>query len=199
VHSGRVAEETGLILPLGEWVLRTACKQAKRWQKDGYSALRMAVNISALQFSRRDFVEMLEGILRDTGLDPRFLEIELTETTVMENIEDAITTLTDLKLRKISLAIDDFGTGFSSLVYLKQFPFDRIKIAQEFVRDLSSDPADKAIVEAIIRMSQSLNLDVIAEGVETWEQLSFLKSRQCFEAQGYYLGRPTVAQDIFLN
>jgi len=191
-----VAEETGLILPLGEWVLKTACKQAKNWQNSGYPSMRMAVNISARQFARRDFVEMLEQTLFECGLDPEFLEIELTETTVMDNIHEAIATLTDIKLLKVSLAIDDFGTGFSSLVYLKQFPFDRIKIAQEFVRDLSNDSANKAIVEAIISMSRRLNLDIIAEGVETGEQLSFLKSRDCQEVQGYYLGRPTVAKDV---
>ncbi len=191
-----VAEETGLILPLGEWVLHAACRQAKIWQESGIPISRMAVNISARQFTRRDFLEMLEKILQDTGFAPQFLEIELTETTVMERIQDTIATLIDLKLRKVSLAIDDFGTGFSSLVYLKQFPFDRIKIAQEFVRDLSTDPADKAIVEAILRMSHSLNLDVIAEGVETREQLEYLRGRNCLEVQGYYLGRPVAAQQI---
>jgi diguanylate cyclase (GGDEF)-like protein/PAS domain S-box-containing protein len=191
-----VAEETGLILPLGEWVLRTACTQARTWQDAGFPAMRMAVNISTRQFNRRDFVEILEATLRDTGLDPQCLEIELTETTVMDKIHEAIAILTDIKLLNVSLAIDDFGTGFSSLIYLKQFPFDRIKIAQEFVRDLSHDPADKAIVEAIISMSHRLNLDVIAEGVETKEQLNFLKNRNCLEVQGYYLGRPASAHSI---
>ena len=191
-----VAEETGLILPLGEWVLRTACEQAKAWQDAGIPVLRMAVNISARQFARHDFLEMVGNILLETGFEAQFLEIELTETTVMERIHDTITTLIDLKLLKISLAIDDFGTGFSSLIYLKQFPFDRIKIAQEFVRDLSTDPADKAIVDAILRMGQSLNLDVIAEGVESREQLEYLRGRNCLEVQGYYLGRPVAAHQI---
>jgi len=159
-------------------------------------SLRMAVNISARQFARPDFTDMVERILRETGLDPHYLEIELTESTVMGHIQEAIATLTDLKVRNINLAIDDFGTGFSSLVYLKNFPFDRIKIAQEFVRDLSLDPGDKVIIEAIIAMSRTLNLRVIAEGVELPEQLEFLKARHCHEVQGFYLGRPTPAAEI---
>jgi diguanylate cyclase (GGDEF)-like protein/PAS domain S-box-containing protein len=191
-----VAEETGLIFPLGEWVLETACAQAVAWQKAGLPPWRMAVNISARQFARPDFTDMIERILRDTGLDPRRLEIELTETTVMGHIQDAIATLTDLKVRNINLAIDDFGTGFSSLVYLKDFPFDRIKIAQEFVRDISLDPGNKAIIAAIIAMSRTLNLHVIAEGVEKLEQLKFLKSQRCQEVQGFYFGRPAPADMI---
>lgn len=191
-----VAEETGLILPLGEWVLETACAQAVAWQKAGMRPLRMAVNISARQFARPDFTDIVERILKETRLDPHYLEIELTETTVMEHIQEAIATLTDLKVRNINLAIDDFGTGFSSLVYLKNFPFDRIKIAQEFVRDISLDPGDMAIIEAIIAMSRTLNLHVIAEGVEKLEQLTFLRAQHCQEVQGYYFGRPASAELI---
>ena len=191
-----VAEETGLILPLGEWVLQTACTQAVAWRKAGMPPLRMAVNISARQFSRPDFTDMVERILSETGLEPEYLEIELTESTVMDRMQDAIATLTDLKVRNINLAIDDFGTGFSSLVYLKDFPFDRIKIAQEFVRDLSEGSDNKAIVSAIIAMSRTLNLHVIAEGVEKLEQLKFLQSQQCHEIQGYYFSRPAPAELI---
>ena len=191
-----VAEETGLIFQLGEWVLQTACAQSVAWQKAGMPPLRMAVNISARQFARPDFTDMVERILRDTGLDPQYLEIELTETTVMGHIQQAIATLTDLKVRNINLAIDDFGTGFSSLVYLKDFPFDRIKIAQEFVRDIFVDPGNKAIIEAIIAMSRALNLHVIAEGVERLDQLNFLRQQNCHEVQGYYFGRPAPAELI---
>ena len=191
-----VAEETGLIVPLGAWVLQTACRQAMAWRKAGFPRMRMAVNISARQFARPDFVDVVEGILKETGLEPELLEIELTETTVMENIEEAITTLTDLKIRKVSLAIDDFGTGYSSLIYLKHFPFDRIKIAQEFVQNIPGDPEDRAIVEAILVMGRSLKLAVIAEGVEKKEQLDFLTRRHCHEIQGYYFGRPACAGEI---
>ncbi|PLX83796.1 MAG: bifunctional diguanylate cyclase/phosphodiesterase [Desulfuromonas sp.] len=191
-----VAEETGLIFPLGEWVLRTACAQAVRWHQSGLPPLRIAVNISARQFARPDFIEMIETVLQQTGLDPRLLEIELTETTVMEHIQDAIATLTDLKVRHINLAIDDFGTGFSSLVYLKNFPFDRIKIAQEFVRDITENHGHRAIVEAIIGLSRTLNLHVIAEGVEQQAQLDFLRAQQCHEVQGFFCGRPQPAAAI---
>lgn len=191
-----IAEETGLIFQLGEWILETACAQAVAWQKSGMPPLRMAVNISARQLARPDFTDMVERTLRETGLDPHFLEIELTETTVMGHIQEAIATLTDLKVRNINLAIDDFGTGFSSLVYLKDFPFDRIKIAQEFVRDISLDSGNKAIIEAIIAMSRTLNLHVIAEGVEKLEQLNFLKAQKCHEVQGFYFGRPAPAEII---
>jgi EAL domain-containing protein (putative c-di-GMP-specific phosphodiesterase class I) len=166
------------------------------WRKAGFPRMRMAVNISARQFARPDFVDLVEGVLKETGLEPELLEIELTETTVMENIEEAITTLTDLKIRKVSLAIDDFGTGYSSLIYLKHFPFDRIKIAQEFVQNIPGDPEDRAIVEAILVMGRSLKLAVIAEGVEKKEQLDFLTRRHCHEIQGYYFGRPACAGEI---
>ncbi|ALC15033.1 putative diguanylate cyclase [Desulfuromonas soudanensis] len=191
-----VAEETGLIIPLGAWVLQTACRQAMAWRKAGFPRMRMAVNISARQFARPDFIDLVEGVLKETGLEPELLEIELTETTVMESIEEAITTLTDLKIRKVNLAIDDFGTGYSSLIYLKHFPFDRIKIAQEFVRNIPGDPEDRAIVEAILVMGRSLKLAVIAEGVEKKEQLDFLTKRHCHEMQGYYFGRPACAGEI---
>jgi diguanylate cyclase (GGDEF)-like protein/PAS domain S-box-containing protein len=188
-----VAEETGLIIPLGEWVLKTACTQAQAWQEAGYAPIRMAVNVSGLQFKRLDFVDMVESTLRETGFDPNLLEIELTESIIMENVRDAIMTLADLKVRGIHLAIDDFGTGYSSLVYLKNFPFDRIKIAQEFVRTISMNHDHEAIVEAIIYMASSLDLNVIAEGVETKAQLDFLRARKCQSMQGYYFSPPVAA------
>lgn len=190
-----VAEETGLIIPLGEWVLRTACAQAREWQKAGIFPVRIAVNVSGLQFKRLDFVDTVESVLKETGLDPNLLEIELTESILMENVKDAIMTLTDLKVRGIHLAIDDFGTGYSSLIYLKNFPFDRIKIAQEFVRAIARDHDNEAIVEAIIFMASSLNLNVIAEGVETKAQLDFLRARKCNDMQGYYFSPPVAADN----
>jgi diguanylate cyclase (GGDEF)-like protein/PAS domain S-box-containing protein len=192
----RVAEETGLIVPIGEWALRTACSQAMTWQQAGFPPLRMAINISGRQFDQPDFIDTMDSVLRDTGLDPRWLELELTESIVMENVPETIMTLTDLKVRGINLAIDDFGTGYSSLSYLKHFPFDRIKIAQEFVRDIPTDPEDSAIVEAITGMANSLGLEVIAEGVEKQVQLDFLRACHCHEMQGFLFSRPMSALQV---
>ncbi len=192
----RVAEETGLIIPIGEWVLHTACLQAKAWQEAGFPRLRLGVNISSRQFDQPDFIDMVDRVLQQTGYDPNLLELELTEGIVMENVPDTIMTLTDLKVRGINLAIDDFGTGYSSLSYLKHFPFDRLKIAQEFVRDISIDPEDAAIVEAITGMAHSLGLEVIAEGVERRDQLDFLRDRHCHDMQGFYFSPPLTVEEI---
>ncbi len=191
-----IAEETGLIIPIGEFVLRTACAQAKAWQDQGLPTIRMAVNVSARQFKQHDFVDLVEEVLQQTGLMPHYLELELTESMVMEKVQDSIMTLTDLKIRGIHLAIDDFGTGHSSLVYLKHFPIDRLKIAQEFVRDIPTDPDNEAIVAAIIAMAQTLKLAVIAEGVEHREQLDFLHQRHCNEMQGYYFAKPLAPDEV---
>lgn len=191
-----LAEETGVILPLGEWVLRTACSQAMEWRAAGRPPMRISVNVSGKQFRQPDFIETVERVLQETGFDPRWLELELTESVIMEDVQSAIITLTDLKIRNINLAIDDFGTGYSSLIYLKHFPIDRIKIAQEFVRDIPSDPDDAAIVEAIIAMARTLNLSVIAEGVEKQEQLQMLRWHRCTEMQGYYFARPMEVKDF---
>lgn len=191
-----VAEETGLIHPLGEWILRSACRQASAWQRVGHPPVRIAVNISFQQLRRFDFIEMIEGILDETGLPAHCLEIEMTESVIMDNIQDAITTLTDLKVRNIHLAIDDFGTGYSSLIYLKHFPFDRVKIAQEFIRTVPDDSEDMAIVQAILVMAASLKLDVIAEGVEKRSQLDFLRARRCHAMQGFYFSPPLPADEM---
>lgn len=185
-----LAEETGLILPIGEWVLETACKQARKWHQAGFAGLRMAVNISGCQFKQADFVDRIDRILQATALDPQYLEVELTESIVMERSEETLLTLTDLKVRGIKLAIDDFGTGYSMLSYLKYFPIDRIKIDRSFVRDITTDSDDAAITEAIVAMAHSLKLKVVAEGVETVEQLEFLRRCGCEEVQGYYFSRP---------
>ena len=192
----KVAEDCGLIYPLGEWVLSTACAQAKSWQNQGFPHVRMAVNVSSTQFRRHDFVDMVEDKLQRSGLAPEYLEIELTESLVMEDIQQGLERLTDLKVRNIKLAIDDFGTGYSSLLYLKHFPFDRIKVAQEFVQDIPGDPDDVAIVEAILAMASSLNLEVIAEGVETRKQFDHLYACSCSEIQGYYFSRPQSAENL---
>lgn len=185
-----LAEESGLIIPVGEWVLRSACRQTRIWQDAGFPLRRIAVNLSARQFSQGGLVATVEAVLQETGLDPDCLELELTESALMTNASDAILTLVDLRVRGIHVSIDDFGTGYSSLSYLKDLPIDRIKIAQEFVRDIPQCEDDATIVEAIIAMGRSLRLQVIAEGVENREQLEFLKQRGCHEMQGYYFSRP---------
>ena len=191
-----VAEETGLIYPLGEWVLRSACRQARAWQRSGFPPVRIAVNISAKQFRRYDFIEMVEAILAETGLPAHCLEIEMTESVIMENIHESIATLTDLKVRNIHLSIDDFGTGYSSLTYLKHFPFDRVKVAQEFIKAVPDNAEDMAIIQAILVMAASLKLDVIAEGVEKRSQLDFLLARHCREMQGFYFSPPVSADEM---
>lgn len=193
-----VAEETGLIRPIGEWVLKTACAQNRQWQEAGLPHLRVAVNISARQFRQPDLVSMVDRILAETRLDAQYLELELTESYLMEDAQAANRTLEFLKVRGIQLAIDDFGTGYSSLNYLKNFPIDRIKIDQSFVRDVTNNRDDAAIVETIIAMAQSLELDVIAEGVEGADQLQFLSGHNCYEMQGYFFARPMPADEMTL-
>jgi len=188
-----LAEELGLIVPIGEWVLRTACTQTKAWQEAGFSAIGVAVNISARQFRQKDLAEMIARILQETGLEPCHLEIELTESMVMQNVEAAIATLESLKGMGIRLSIDDFGTGYSSLNYLKRFPIDVLKIDQSFVRDIVSDDDDAAIACSIIALAHALKLKVIAEGVETVAQLNYLAEHHCDAMQGYYFSRPLSA------
>jgi diguanylate cyclase (GGDEF)-like protein len=184
-----LAEETGLIIPIGEWVLRTACAQAREWQTQGLPDLRLAVNLSARQFYQKDFVATVLDILAQTGLAARHLELELTESTLMQNTAGTVAALAELHQRGVQIAMDDFGTGYSSLSYLKRFPIDRVKIDRSFVADVTTDPDDAAIVGAIIAMTRSLGLRVTAEGVETEEQLNFLCEHGCHEIQGYLIGR----------
>jgi EAL domain-containing protein (putative c-di-GMP-specific phosphodiesterase class I) len=191
-----VAEETGLIHAMGEWILHTACHQAAKWRRMGLPPMRMAVNLSAQQFRQPGLVERIEKALEASGLEPHMLELEITESVFMENIDNAIEILVDLKTRAIQISIDDFGTGYSSLSYLKNFPIDRIKIAQDFVRDIPSDQDDAAIVETIIVMADRLGLKILAEGVETEEQMMFLQQRGCNEMQGYYFARPMPAEMV---
>lgn len=191
-----VAEESGLILPIGHWVLRTACAQNKAWQQAGYPPMRVAVNLSARQFQQPDFYDQVAQVLHDTELDPRYLELELTESLLMADADAAVATLRALRDLGVGIAIDDFGTGYSSLSYLKTFPIDRIKIAQEFVLDIGRDPEDAAIVETIIAMAHGLKLDIVAEGVETAAQLEFLRTRKCQVMQGYYFGHPMPAENF---
>jgi EAL domain-containing protein (putative c-di-GMP-specific phosphodiesterase class I) len=191
-----IAEQSGLIETLGAWVLRTACAQNMQWQRHGYSPIRMAVNVSARQFQQKGFIDIVDRVLEETGLDPRWLELEVTENIVMENVSQTIMTLTALKARSISLAIDDFGTGYSSLSYLRQFPIDRLKIDRSFVAEVITNADDAAIASAVISLARTLNLEVVAEGVETAEQARFLTERQCDIMQGYYFGRPSPPDEI---
>jgi diguanylate cyclase (GGDEF)-like protein/PAS domain S-box-containing protein len=191
-----VAEETGLIVPIGNWVLHTACAQNKAFHHAGLPAMTVAVNLSARQFRQKGLVKSVRAILEATGLDPRYLELEITESMVMHNAEEVITTLSELEGMRLQLSVDDFGTGYSSLNYLKRFPVHRLKIDQSFVRDIGTDPDDTAIVQSIIALGHSLNLKVIAEGVETAGQLAFLENARCDEAQGYYFSRPAPPDEI---
>ncbi len=191
-----LAEETGLIVPIGEWVLKTCCEQNKAWQDAGLTPLTISVNISARQLQKKDLSGDIAAILRESGLKPRFLELEIVESMVMKDVESAMVIMTELKSLGIQLAMDDFGTGYSSLSYLKRFPFDRLKIDLSFVRDILSDPESASIARTIIAMAHNLNLRAIAEGVETKEQLEYLRLHGCDEIQGYYVSRPVNAQEF---
>lgn len=191
-----IAEACGLILPIGEWVLETACREICVMQQGGMSPLRVGINLSARQFRHKDLVSMVRDAIRRAAGNPEGLELEITESAVMDDADAAVRTLNDLKDLGIHLAIDDFGTGYSSLSYLKRFPIDRLKIDQAFVGDLPHDGDDAAIATAIITMGHSLKMKVIAEGVETMEQLDFLAAHGCDEAQGYYFSRPRPWQEL---
>jgi diguanylate cyclase (GGDEF)-like protein len=192
-----LAEETGLIIPIGKWVLQTACAQNKAWQDAGCTPITVAVNYSPRQFRQMNLLESITRVLMDTRLDPRFLELEITESTVMYQAEKSIVALEKLHNMGVHISVDDFGTGYSSLNYLKRFPVHKLKIDQAFVRGIKIDSNDEAIISAVIAMARSLNLLTIAEGVETAEQLSFLDSLQCVEYQGYYFAKPMPADDFF--
>jgi diguanylate cyclase (GGDEF)-like protein len=185
-----VAEDCGLILPIGAWVLREACTQARAWLDQGLPLATMAVNVSAMEFRDENFLQGLFEILGETGLDPDYLELELTESVLMKQAESTASILQVLRDRGVKVAIDDFGTGYSSLSYLRKFPVDALKIDQSFVRQISTLGDDATIVTAVIGMAHSLGLRVVAEGVETLDELEFLRVRQCDEAQGFYFSRP---------
>ena len=188
-----IAEESGLIVPIGRWVLREACRQAKVWQDEGLSLMKLAVNISAVELRSKDFVEGVKTILAETNFDPVCLELELTETFLMQDSKSTVVVLRALKELGLRLALDDFGTGYSSLSYMKRFPIDTLKIDRSFVRNITTDADDASIVSAVINMGKSLHLGVVAEGVETQEQLKFLQESNCPEAQGYHFSYPLTA------
>jgi len=192
-------EDSGLINSVGEWVLRTACMQVREWTMAEHGELKIAVNISGKQMKHPRFLEMLTTIIQETGVDPMNLELEFTESVIMENVESTIETFRKLKEMGIQLSIDDFGTGYSSLNYLKHFPVDRIKIDRSFVSEVTSNDSDAAIIEAIVSMAQSLNMRVLAEGVENSDQLHSLSKLGCDEVQGYYLAMPMLAEALATN
>ena len=189
-----LAEESGLIIALGDFVMRTSCAQNKNWQDKGLQQMRMSVNFSARQFQQPTFIADVSHILKETNLDPRWLELELTESSIMKDPDEAIEKLHELKLMGISVAIDDFGTGYSSLNYLKRFPIDTLKIDRSFVSDVCKDPHDTAIVRAIINLGHALDLTVVAEGVETKEQLQYLSALECDVVQGFLFSKALSAK-----
>ncbi|MDP1680424.1 MAG: EAL domain-containing protein [Burkholderiales bacterium] len=191
-----VAEEAGLIVPIGEWVIRHACRERQKWELLGITQPRMVVNISARQFAQRNLVATVGRMLQEVDLSPEQIGIEITESLLMERPEDTIRTWTTFSNMGVQISVDDFGTGYSSLSYLKRFPLDKLKVDRSFVRDIATDPDDAAIVTAIIAMAHSLNIKVVAEGVETEQQLKFLRSRGCDEYQGYYFSRPVPSAEF---
>ncbi|MGM7720035.1 EAL domain-containing protein [Metabacillus sp. Hm71] len=194
-----LAEETGLIVPIGEWVLRNACKQIKEWQMQGYPKMTVSVNVSAQQFNKPNFVNMVKEIIEEIELSPHYLELELTENLIIQNTEETLHKMSRLKELGIKISIDDFGTGYSSLGYLKNFPINTLKIDRSFINEVCHDPKNAAITNTIITLAHNLNLHVIAEGVETIEQIEFLSSNNCYRIQGYYYSRPIRPDDLVAN
>lgn len=191
-----IAEETGLIIPIGQWILEEACRQNSAWQRAGLPPINVSVNLSPIQFRHTGLVQAVASALTQAGLDPAFLELELTESFVMHDAERINVAMKSLKTLGVDIAVDDFGTGYSSLSYLKRFPVDRLKVDKSFVRDIDSDPDDAAIVRAIITLGHALGLKVVAEGVETLAHLEFLRQHGCDELQGYYFSRPIPALEM---
>ena len=191
-----LAEEVGLILPIGEWVLKTACAQNMDWQASGLPPLDIAVNLSAIQFQQKDLSKMIARTLKQTGLESKYLELEITESIIMKSADTAEMTLRDLNAIGVTISIDDFGSGYSSLAYLKRFPVTKLKIDRTFVRDISSNSDDKRLVEVIITLAHSLNLKIVAEGVETEDQLQYLRSVACDQIQGNVYSKPLSAEDM---
>jgi len=194
-----LAEETGLIMQIGEWALREACRTNKAWQTEGYQPVCVAVNLSPKQFRHQDITQLVASILAETRLSPEYLELEITETAIMDNVESAINKLNDIKQIGVKISIDDFGTGYTSISYLKKFPISVLKIDQSFIKGIPENQNDTAITSAVIALAHSLDMKVVAEGVETPEQLQYLANHHCDIVQGYYLSRPLPKQKIILQ
>ena len=193
-----IAEESGLIGPIGEWVVREACRQTRKWQDEGLASIRVAVNLSPSQFRHGNLLGTMRQALDDAGLDPRYLEVELTESTVMSDAEGSVRILEHLSQMGVLVSVDDFGTGYSSMSYLRRFPVDILKIDRTFINEIVSRPDDASIVSAIVSLAHSLRLKVVAEGVETREQLDFLKTLGCDQYQGYYFSPAVPPQQFAL-
>jgi EAL domain-containing protein (putative c-di-GMP-specific phosphodiesterase class I) len=190
-----VAEESGLILSIGEWILRTACAQMKSWEEMGFTDLVISVNVAAPQFTHQDVPNLTKRVLRDTGLDPKNLKLEITESVAMKDVSKTIETLEHLNQMGLGISIDDFGTGYSSLSYLKQYPIHTLKIDRSFVMDIPHDPDNMSITSTIIAMAKNLNLSIIAEGVENEDQIAFLEEHNCDQVQGFYFSKPLNTED----
>jgi len=191
-----LAEETGLIVPIGEWVLNEACKQNKQWQEMGLPPIEMTVNVSPKQVQQANFLEVVKSALDESGLDPQYLGLEITETVLMSTDDSTIKLMNELREMNVRVSIDDFGKGNSSLNYLTQLPTDAIKIDESFIRNVVADPDAAAITGAVIAMAHSLKLRVVAEGIETLDQLEFLRSLNCDEIQGYFVSRPVEPESL---
>jgi diguanylate cyclase (GGDEF)-like protein len=191
-----MAEETGLIVPIGDWVLLAACRQNKAWQEAGLPPMRICVNVSARQFKEKNWVSRVAGALRESGLAAKYLELELTESLIMQDVAQAVATMRELQILGVQLSVDDFGTGYSSLAALKNFPVARLKIDKSFISDILTNENDRAVASAVISLGQKLNLRVIAEGVETEDQVTFLRENNCDEMQGYHFSKPIPAPGI---
>jgi EAL domain-containing protein (putative c-di-GMP-specific phosphodiesterase class I) len=192
----RIAENCGLIIPIGEWVLRTACAQVRKWQDEGIPAVSIAINVSTVQFCQGDFCELIRRVLNETGLDPHYLELELTESIFLVDADVTLPEIQKLEAMVLTLAIDDFGTGYCNFNYLRQFKISKLKIDRSFIRDIAVNSDNVAITTAIISMAKSLSIKVLAEGVEDEAQMSFLRAHQCDEIQGYYFSKPLAVDKI---
>jgi len=192
----QMAEQNGLIIEIGKWALKEACRQNKQWQNKGYPPIIISVNVSVIQFEQTNFVDVVKEILKETGLEARYLELEITERIAMDRVDEKLLKMKELKNMGVRISIDDFGTGYSSLAYFTRFPIDTLKIDRSFINDMLSDKNSKTIVTTIINMAKSIKIKTIAEGVETLEQLDYLKQKKCDQIQGYLISKPIEPQGI---
>jgi EAL domain-containing protein (putative c-di-GMP-specific phosphodiesterase class I) len=198
IHFIEIAEETGLIVPIGKWVLQEACRQHMIWIRNGLEPMRMSVNISAMQFYQADFGEIVRSTITDCGMQPMYLELELTESLFMQDVDTVLKTLNELHELGVKLAIDDFGTGYSNLGYLRRFPIDKLKVDQSFIRHIDCEPINVEIVRAIAALAKSMSLELVAEGIETDGELTIAESSGCEFFQGYRFSKPLPADQLEL-